>query len=99
MVTAEQVKSAATQANIVFVEHHKCSICNCPVGFVVQGGNLGYDPSCGCTSFSHGPELRSWSEAKDWVNDHKKLGDAQYKEACAKFGIQQACDTFNESKP
>ena len=66
MLTAEQVKAAILNAHIIYIKHHKCSICDKSVGYVVQDGEVYFDSSCACTA-SGLLQNRSWQDLADFI--------------------------------
>lgn len=67
-ITGEQVKNAVIAANIDTVNHHECSICGCMVRYIINDGDLFFDPSCFCSTWATGYEPRTWDSAADWIN-------------------------------
>jgi hypothetical protein len=69
MVTAEQVKQAVEAAGIERIDHHDCGGCGYMTAYLVQGGQLYFDPGCDCSRRGPAePEPRDWGDAADWIN-------------------------------
>lgn len=67
-VSANEVRDAVLAAEIHFIPHHTCGLCEGMVAFFVsQNGTLFFDPSCDCSSRVR-VEPRSWQDAADWIN-------------------------------
>lgn len=48
-MTLQELKEA------VFVEHHKCGICDSPVGYLVINDTACFDSNCDCTAYKSSP--------------------------------------------
>lgn len=59
----------ASEINTRFFKARSCSICNSPVGYVLdkQFELPGFDPTCDCTRYGGGPEDRSWIDFADFL--------------------------------
>lgn len=68
MVTADQVKAAATAAKLGFVPHHECSMCGVEVGHVIDRERLFFRSACGCTRYPSSLEPRGWQSITDEIN-------------------------------
>lgn len=91
MVTGEQVKAACEKAGISRVEHHDCSLCGYMTAYLIEDGQLYFDPGCDCSP--HGPvppEPRSWDEAAKWINMQPRSGESGDvgAEIATKFGLE-----------
>lgn len=96
-ITGEQVKKAVMAANIKTVNHHECSICGCMVRYVVDDGDLFFDPSCFCSSWMTGYEPRTWDDAANWIN---MQSDEKWRvEIARRFGIDFGGDEMSDKLP
>lgn len=88
MVTGEQVKEAAEKAGITRIDHHDCGGCGMMVFYSIHGGQLYFNPGCGCSWSPREP--RSWESAADWINMQSRSGEYGDVGAriAAKFGIK-----------
>lgn len=68
MVTAEEVKLSVLAKDITWIPHHRCGVCDAPVGYIVSHGEIYYDSSCDCAQ-SH-PRPSSWDDLASWINLH-----------------------------
>lgn len=84
-VTAEEVKQACLDKDITSVDHHKCSLCDVMVRYIVLDGELYFDSSCGCTSLGC-PEPKPWEDAANWINMQSK--PEIKKELALAFGVE-----------
>ena len=80
----EQVKAAMIAADLHHVRHHDCGCCGGWVGYIREGDQLFFDPSCDCAC-GNGPEPRSWADASDWLN--MQSDPAAQMELAARFGL------------
>lgn len=67
MVTGEQVKAAVMASGITLININSCSICKEWIAYVVNNGNLYFDPSCRC-SIAFAADPRTWGSAADLIN-------------------------------
>lgn len=89
MVTGEQVKQAAEAAGIKEIDHHDCGGCGYMTKYIIENGQLYFDPGCDCVRRASPPEPHSWDSAAEWINMQVrsgKWGDVGAKIA-AKFGL------------
>jgi hypothetical protein len=83
-VTSDEVKAAVLASGKKWIELRRCSICDSPVGYVIQGDELLFDPSCDCCG-GYGPEPRSWSTVSDLIN---RQNDEWKPKLAALFGVE-----------
>lgn len=89
MVTGEQVRDAVAKAGISRVEHHDCGGCGYMTAYLIEDGNLYFDPGCFCGRTVQ-PEPRSWDSAADWINMQSRTG--QYGDVAAKIAAKFGLD-------
>ena len=82
--TGEQVKEACLAAGMKRVRVRDCSMCGYPCAYVIENGELFFDPGCDCTHRHH-PEPRDWEAAASWINMQTKQEIKN--EIAAKFGL------------
>lgn len=91
MVTGEQVKQAVMKAGITRIDHHDCGGCGYMTAYLIENGDLYFDPGCDCSRYGRSPpEPRSWDSAAGWINMQARTGehgDIGAKVA-AKFGLE-----------
>jgi hypothetical protein len=66
MITAAQVQAAVLSKQITKIDHHRCSLCNHMVYYLVIGGELFFNPGCDCKW--EDPEPRDWQDAANFIN-------------------------------
>lgn len=70
MRTPEEFRSQAIKLNINYWEHHRCAICEEPVGyyfFTYPNCEVVFDSGCGC-SFGSNPRPSSWQDVAEFYN-------------------------------
>lgn len=65
--TATDFARAAAEHGITWWPIRTCSICNVPVGFVIEHGHVAWRSACGCSSFG-GWSPRTWDDIADHYN-------------------------------
>lgn len=88
IVTVEQLEDAAKDLIEVFVPVRRCSICDEPVGYVVQLGALYFDRGCGCTRYHSPLEPRDWSDEIAFIQASEDPGAT-----AKKFGVSPDAPT------
>jgi hypothetical protein len=83
-VTGEQVQAAVMKAGITRIEYFPCSTCGYPVAWLVQNGELYFDPGCDCTR-RQPLRPRKWKDAAQWINMQDT--PATRSEIAARFGL------------
>lgn len=83
-VTPKEVEIAMIKNHIDRVDHHECGFCGHMVYYSRGGTTLFFDPGCDCT-LRTGRELRTWSDAADFINMQTKPGIR--KMVAKRFGI------------
>lgn len=84
-VTGQQLLESVLKNNIKQIDHHRCSFCDQMTRYYVINGQLYFDSSCFCTTYSSPPELESWDEAANWINNQSNSEIA--KQIALRFGI------------
>ena len=87
-VTAEQLKDAVIRKGITTIDHHRCSICDYMVNYIVHEENLYFDSACDCVSLNNYSleSLRTWQSVADWVNC--QLTEETKLELAKRFGLE-----------
>ena len=67
-VTADYVKNIIVGSGTEFIECHKCSLCESPVGYNIRHEQVYWAGSCGCTTGPTIQQHRTWADLADWVN-------------------------------
>lgn len=84
-VTGQQLLESVLKNNIKQIDHHRCFICDQMTRYYVINGQLYFDSSCFCTTYSSPRELESWDEAANWINMQSNSEIA--KQIALRFGI------------
>lgn len=67
MKTGEDFKKQALKHNISYWIMRNCSICDYPLKYVFENGEVYFDSSCNCTNF-YNLQLRSWENVANYYN-------------------------------
>lgn len=68
MFSADEVKKSVVDNDIHVIPHHECGICGEWVAYDVDGEQLFFNSTCGCSSFSSPMIPRPWQDAADFIN-------------------------------
>lgn len=66
-VTAQEVEEAVKKSGITRLHIRNCSMCNYPLAYLFEQGDVGFDAGCDCVTY-HNIRLSSYQAVADHVN-------------------------------
>jgi len=82
-VTGEDVKQAVLAAGLVSIPLRECSMCGVEISYLVEGGVLFFDSSCGCEQAP--PKRVKWEALANLIN--RQTEEKHRLSLMAKFGL------------